>query len=324
MFVDEAEIIVIGGHGGPGKVGYFRNRKGPSGGNGGKGGNVYAEVSSNTPSLKRYVEKIVFRGADGESGGLNNREGLHGNDLILYVPAGTSLIDLDSHTEIVLDQSNTRVLLCMGGAGGLGNMAFKSSTNQTPRLAEPGKTGQERRFKLIQKLIANFGLIGLPNAGKSSLLNVLTAANVKTANYPFTTLEPNLGVYDGKIIADIPGLIEGASAGRGLGIKFLRHIEKVKLLLHCISVESPDPLNVYKTVVGELKKYNEHMLDKEEVILLTKIDLVSETETNKKMKMLKKTGKKIIPLSILKDETVDSLKVLLTRARPLPYITPTQ
>lgn len=311
MFVDEAEITVQGGHGGPGKVAFFAMKSGPSGGNGGHGGAVYAIVNSNLPSLKRYVEKISFKAEDGEAGRSNRRVGLDGEDLYLQVPVGTTIIDLKTGDEAELTAQNPKILLCRGGIGGRGNDAFKTPVHRTPRHAEPGKPGQERHLRLIQKLIADYGLIGLPNAGKSSLLNVLTEANVRTAPYPFTTLEPNLGAYNGKIIADIPGLIEGASQGKGLGIKFLRHIEKVQLLLHCISLESEDVEKDYKTVIHEMEAYNVKMMEKKSIILLTKTDLVSADDIKKKVEQLKKFNTNIIPLTILDDESLEPLKKML-------------
>ena len=256
MFIDEAEIKVKGGYGGAGKVAFFRNRKGPSGGNGGPGGNVYAVATSNLTHLKPFAERIKFIGENGGPGGPNQRTGKYGDELDLKMPIGTTIIDVVTKAEFTITGDNPKILLCRGGLGGLGNSAFKSPTHRVPQNAEPGKEGEERNFKLILRLIANYGLIGLPNAGKSSLLNKLTSANVKTANYPFTTLEPNLGVYNGKVLADVPGLIEGASTGKGLGIKFLKHIEKVDVIFHCISVETQDLASQYNTVINELKTYN--------------------------------------------------------------------
>lgn len=312
MFIDEAEIKVIGGHGGSGKVAFYANRKGSSGGDGGRGGSVYAKATSNLTHLKKYTEITKYKGEDGGRGGQNKRWGLNGKDLFLPVPIGTTLIDTKTEREVTLSKENEAVLLCKGGQGGHGNSFFKSSTNRTPKSAEPGTPGQERNFKLILKLIANYGLIGLPNAGKSSLLNLLTAANVRTANYAFTTLEPNLGVFDGKVIADVPGLIEGASSGRGLGIKFLKHIEKVELLLHCISAESETVESEYLTVVAELSNYNTKLLSKKSVILLTKTDLVDKGDIEIKMKILRKHNKNILAISIYDDESIKTLKKLLS------------
>lgn len=311
MFIDEAKIMVKGGHGGAGKVAFFRNRKGSSGGNGGPGGNVYAEATSNLTHLKPFVSIIKYIGENGGPGGPNQRTGKYGEDLLIKMPIGTTIIDVVTKDEVTVNEKNPKVLLCSGGVGGQGNASFKSPTNRTPQNAEPGKEGQERNFQLILRLIANFGLIGLPNAGKSSLLNKLTAANVRTADYPFTTLEPNLGVYNGKIIADVPGLIEGASTGKGLGIKFLKHIEKVDLIFHCISVESQNVITEYNTVVNELKTYNPKLPEKKSIILLTKIDLIDKKEVEKKLKELKKFNKDVLPVSIHYENSLEKLKNFL-------------
>jgi len=303
MFIDEAEIMVKGGHGGGGKVSFFRNRKGASGGNGGPGGDVWAIATSNLTHLKPFTEVTKYIGENGGPGGQNKRTGLNGKDLYLKMPIGTTIIDVVTKNEITINEK--------GGTGGLGNVAFKTSTNRTPKNALPGKEGQERNFKLILRLIANFGLIGLPNAGKSSLLNKLTAANVRTANYPFTTLEPNLGVYNGKVIADVPGLIEGASTGKGLGIKFLKHIEKVDLILHCISVETQNIASQYNTVINELKSYNPKLLEKKSIILLTKIDLADKKEIEKKVKELNKFNKEVFPVSIYDEKSLEKLKNMI-------------
>jgi len=312
MFIDEAQVTIQGGNGGSGKVAFFSNKKGPCGGDGGNGGNVYFLADANVKDLKKFTEVIFFKAGDGQSGGPNRRIGMSGNDLYLKVPMNTTIVDQDNNQEVTLEDTLTQVLVCQGGKGGLGNDAFKTSTYRTPFHATPGKAGQEKKITLILRLIADYGLIGLPNAGKSSLLNKFTNANVKTANYPFTTLEPNLGVIDGKILADIPGLIEGAAEGKGLGIRFLRHIEKVSLLLHCISVESETIEKDYQTVIEEISKYNKAILDKKTIILLTKTDLVSENTVQEKIKILRKLNHDVIPVSIYNEESLDHLRKVLT------------
>lgn len=308
MLVDEVEIIIQGGKGGLGRVSFYsKSGAGPNGGNGGKGGDIYVQATSDLYALSRYLSHPECKAENGQPGGNNIKTGADGKNLVLTVPIGTSLID-QGGKELELNELNKQILLAKGGLGGKGNFFFKSSSNTTPRYAQPGLPGEKKRLTLKLKLIADFGLIGLPNAGKSSLLNELTNAEAKTGDYPFTTLEPNLGMLNGKVIADIPGLIEGASEGKGLGHKFLKHIEKVKLLLHCISSESKDPLRDYKVIRGELKKFNPKLLEKQEVILLTKSDLLEKVYLEKKIVSLSKTKKKIIPMSI---HNWDSLQILI-------------
>ena len=284
MFIDEVEITLRAGHGGAGKVSFYPGLKsGPDGGNGGKGGDIYLKVTSDLTALNQFSREKFLRAEGGEPGGSNRKFGKDGKDLEISLPLGTSLIDKTSGEEIELNDLNQKVLVCKGGLGGRGNFEFKSSRRTTPMFAQKGLPGEEKHFKVVLKSIADFGLIGLPNAGKSSLLNELTAAKAKIADYPFTTLEPNLGVLGspstppgrsgrGKILADIPGLIEGASEGKGLGIKFLKHIEKVSLLLHCIEADSDDLVRDYHTVMEELKSFNPALLKKKEIILVTKSD----------------------------------------------------
>jgi len=311
MFVDEAYITVKAGDGGNGKVSFFRNKSGPDGGNGGDGGDIYAVLDPNMTTLSLYLEKRELQAESGGMGDRNRKFGKKGEDLEFKVPKGTILVDQRTGEKIEIDEYNRKVLVCRGGKGGYGNDMFKSSTNQVPRFAEPGKKGKEKKLKLILRLIADVGFIGFPNAGKSSLLNELTSAQVRVAPYPFTTLEPNLGVCEGKIIADIPGLIEGASNGKGLGITFLKHIEKVTLLLHCISIESIDLLKDYATVRNELGLYNKALLEKESIVLLTKVDLVDEATISKKCKELQDKGIKNLPISIHDFKRLSDLKKII-------------
>lgn len=312
MLVDEVQITIKGGHGGPGKVSFYPGLKaGPDGGNGGRGGDVYAGVTSDLTALNRYSQKKYFSAEEGGAGESNRKSGKNGGDLELTFPVGTSFMDSRSGEEFELSREGERILVCKGGLGGRGNFEFKSSRRTTPEYAQSGLEGEIREFRVVLKLIADFGLIGLPNAGKSSLLNELTAAKARVADYPFTTLEPNLGVLDGKIIADIPGLIEGASGGKGLGIKFLKHIEKVGLLLHCVSTYSNDVRRDYKVVRKELGEFSPALLEKKEIILLTKSDLVENKELEKKFKILKKLNPSIQVISIHDFDSIESLKKTL-------------
>ena len=302
MFVDEVQVIFHAGRGGDGKASFYPGFKsGPDGGNGGDGGNIYLETSSDLSLLNRFQGKKLWKAQDGQMGGKYKKTGKKGDDLTIVLPLGSILIDQDTGETIELNDIGQKILIAKGGRGGKGTNALASPSNTTPKFAQPGKPGQEKRIKIVLKLIADLGLIGLPNAGKSSLLNELTNSNVKVADYPFTTLEPNLGVMGSIILADIPGLIEGASSGRGLGIKFLKHIEKVKLLLHCISAESDNPDKDYRVVRKELTQFNPDMARKEEIILLTKADTVSEKDLLKKQKILKKHGQ-VFSVSLLDDK----------------------
>lgn len=295
MLTDEAEIVVSGGHGGAGKASFFKKGRGPDGGNGGEGGDLYFETTTDLFALNRYSSKKEFTANAGENGGSNKKSGLNADSLTLLVPMGTDIIDQETGEIFCFDNPDQKMQICHGGMGGLGNADRANSRMTTPLKAQPGMPGQTRHLKLILKLIADFGLVGLPNAGKSSLLNALTNANAKVADYPFTTLEPNLGVINGKILADIPGLIEGASAGKGLGFRFLKHIEKVKTILHCVAADSADPKADYQTVREELKKYNPELLNKKEIILRTKSDIC------------KPKGLKGLNISVLDDESIKKL-----------------
>lgn len=311
MLVDELDITLTAGHGGPGKVSFVPTRSqkgGPDGGNGGRGGDIYITVTSDLSALNRYANKKSLEASDGEAGGGKISSGKNGEDLEVIFPIGTELTDTRTGNVIVLDSLEQRIKICKGGYGGRGNFEFRSSTNTTPLHAQPGLKGEQRHFRVLLKMIADFGLIGLPNAGKSSLLNELTNANAKIGDYAFTTLEPNLGVIHRKVIADIPGLIEGASEGKGLGVKFLKHIEKVRLLLHCVSAESEDVVADYQIVMDEMAKFNPEIVQKEQIILLTKIDTVTPEEVKAKSKALSKFKHKVLPVSVFDSESLEQLR----------------
>lgn len=302
MLLDNVLVHFKAGDGGRGKVSFKRLGKGPDGGNGGKGGDLYVEASSDLSLLNQFSRKANILVEEGSNGSFNNETGKKGDDLVVKLPVGTSLIDQRTKKVVLeLSKAGQKIKLLKGGIGGKGNFDLRSAKNVTPMKAQEGRKGEELYLILDLKLIADYGLIGLPNAGKSSLLNELTGANAKTANYAFTTLEPNLGVINGHIIADIPGLIEGASEGRGLGVRFLKHIEKVNVLIHCIDSNSDNYLRDYKIVRKELGEYNKSLLLKKEIILLTKSDMVGK----------KKKFKKAISVSIHDFESIKSIKKLL-------------
>ncbi len=312
MFIDEIEITFNAGKGGAGKVSFFPGKhSGPDGGNGGKGGDIYVKATNNVINLNHFLGKMEITGFNGQPGSNNNKFGEKGKDLIINLPIGSFIVDEENNKEYELTKEDQQLMLCIGGRGGRGNSEFKSPSRTAPTYAQKGEPGQKRHFKIIVRMIADFGLIGLPNAGKSSLLNALTSANVAVAAYPFTTLEPNLGAIKHKIIADIPGLIEGASTGKGLGIKFLKHIQKVKYLLHRVPADSENVLKDYKIIIKELKEYDPMLIEKKQIILVTKSDLVSDTKLNKKIKQLKKIQNVVLPVSIHNWESLqDLLKTL--------------
>lgn len=317
MLVDDVTIQVTAGKGGDGLVHFVRSKRspkgGPDGGAGGKGGDVYFLAVSNLGRLSQFRYAKKFRAQDGQNGKIKVMSGIHGADLVLEIPVGTT-VTVSGGDQFDFTKAGQKQLIAKGGAGGWGNHHFRGPSNTTPLQAQPGKLGQTFVLRLELKLIAQIGLIGLPNAGKSSLLNCLTKANVKVANYPFTTLEPNLGVLPGgQILADIPGIIAGASLGKGLGNKFLRHIEKTAILVHCISLESQDPLLDYQTIRTELLKYDSAFGQKPELIVLTKSDLVTKTRLTQVQKGIAVLDKPITSVTILDDASVKNLSLFLLR-----------
>jgi len=308
MLIDEAKIKIKAGSGGPGMCHFYHDRHqpkgGPDGGNGGRGGDIYFETVSDITALEQFRYKKSFEAENGVGGGTNKRSGRNGVDLILKIPIGTTVY-YDNGTSMEFETVGQTKMAARGGKGGKGNFMFRSATNQQPKEFESGELRDWKKLRLELKLIADVGLIGLPNAGKSSLLNELTSAKAKVANYEFTTLEPNLGVTIGKkVIADIPGLIEGASQGKGLGIKFLKHIEKTRLLLHCISCEGLDLKKDYRIIRDEIEKYSSKLAKRKEYILLTKSDLIDkDSQTNKLVKLI---GAKMA-VSIIDEKSIKKL-----------------
>ncbi|MEB3310726.1 MAG: GTPase ObgE [Snowella sp.] len=284
QFIDHAEIEVEAGKGGDGIVSFRREKYvpagGPSGGNGGRGGSIFFKAVENLQTLLDFRYARSFKADDGKRGGPNNCTGAAGKDLIIEIPCGTVIYDADTG-EILGDLINNEQTLCVahGGKGGLGNQHFLSNRNRAPEYALPGLEGEKRNLRLELKLLAEVGIIGLPNAGKSTLISSLSAARPKIANYPFTTLIPNLGVVrkpsgDGTVFADIPGLIEGAHEGVGLGHEFLRHIERTRLLLHLIDLTDSDPIANYQTIQQELAAYGRGLPDRPQLVILNKVDAV--------------------------------------------------
>ncbi len=313
MLIDEVTIRAKAGGGGKGAVAFNKNMNqyGPVGGSGGKGGSVYIEGSSDLSLLNSFRFKKEFAAQNGEDGKAQFRDGQDAEDLVLKVPLGTVIHNVTVCSDQEVVTIGERILIAKGGKGGRGNFHFRSSTNTRPRRFEQGRPGEEFTLHLELKLIADVGFIGLPNVGKSSLLNELTNAQTKVANYAFTTLEPNLGVYHELILADIPGLIEGASSGKGLGIKFLRHVERTKVFFHLISAESENPAKDYKTIRKELGQYQKALLKKKEYVLLSKSDVVSPVELKKRLANLKKLKFSPYILSIHDFDALEKIKKIL-------------
>jgi len=322
-FLDQAKVYIRSGDGGAGSVSFRREKYiefgGPDGGDGGRGGDVWAEAVEGLNTLIDYRYQQHFKAKTGVHGMGRNRTGAKGADVTLKVPVGTQIYEEDNETLICdLTEEGQRFLLAKGGNGGFGNAHFKSSTNQAPRRANPGLEGQERTIWLRLKLIADAGLVGLPNAGKSTLLASVTAAKPKIADYPFTTLHPNLGVVriDARefVLADIPGLIEGAHEGVGIGDRFLGHVERTNVMLHLVSALEEDPAAAYRTVRTELEAYGHGLTEKPEILALSQIDTVDAATIADKTKQLKKAAKKEpLPFSSVSRDGLDEvLRALMT------------
>ena len=315
-FIDEIEFRAEAGRGGDGVVRWLHEKgkdlSGPAGGNGGKGGDVFVEAVRDVQRLAAYRNEKFFGAGRGEDGMRNSRHGGNGKDVTIKLPIGSIVTNLGNNKKISLTTEGARIKILEGGRGGLGNEHFKASTNTTPYESTPGKDGEKADFFVELELVADAGLVGLPNAGKSSLLNALTNANSKVGSYAFTTLDPALGDMEGFIIADIPGLIEGASAGKGLGFKFLRHVRRTKLILHCLSLENDDLESVYKTIRKELETFDPVLIKKDEVIILTKTDIVAGSDASEKIateiKKFKKYAEHVFSVSVLDDMSVKTLK----------------
>jgi len=313
MLIDDITIRAVAGDGGDGAVSFNKNMMslGPTGATGGNGGQIYIEGVSDLGALLRLRHSKVFKAESGKVGGKQYNDGHDGADLTIQVPVGTVVHNLDTKTDQEITKIGEKIMIARGGRGGKGNFHFRSSTNTSPKQFQKGEAGEKYTVQLELKLIADVGLIGLPNAGKSSLLNELTRAKSRVANYSFTTLEPHLGVYYDLILADVPGIIEGASMGKGLGIKFLRHVERTKTIFHLLSAESVDPVSDYDIIREELGAYNPMLLEKEEYLFISKSDMIEPSELKKIITKLKKKNPTVMPLSIHDTETLEQVKKTL-------------
>ncbi len=316
QFIDEANIHIRAGNGGNGKISFlrlkFRPKAGPDGGDGGNGGNVIFRTNNSLNTLIDFRYKRNFEAENGQNGKSKSQTGKNGKDIIITVPIGTQILFEDGSLFYDMVKDNMEFLAAKGGNGGFGNVRFKSSTNQAPRIAYSGQNGEEFDLLLRLKLLSDVGLIGLPNAGKSTFLSVATRAKPKIANYPFTTLEPKLGmayVDDFEfVIADLPGLIEGASEGKGLGDRFLKHAERCSVLLHLIDCNSTDIVRDYKIIRKEIESEKYKIFDKNELIALTKIDSIDQNELNSKKKTLEKAiNKKVFVISSASKNGIDTI-----------------
>ncbi len=317
MLIDDVTIEVEAGKGGDGMSTFSKvvMTKGPTGGDGGRGGDVVIEGVADLGALRQFRTKKTVRAKDGQMGGQNTKTGADGKNATVFVPVGTVVYDLDKDKEYEITKIGEKIVIAKGGNGGFGNYHYRSSRNTTPERANAGEPGEKKKIRLELKLIADVGFVGLPNVGKSSLLNELTNASSKVANYQFTTLEPHLGVYYELVLADIPGIIEGAAEGKGLGHKFLRHIERTKVLFHFVSADSKNPLEDYRTIRAELEKFNPELSKKPEWIIVSKTDERTEEEVEKIVKNLKKENPQIATLSLLDDKSIEGVKKILNEIK---------
>ncbi len=320
-FLDQAKIYIKAGNGGSGSASFRREKfiefGGPDGGDGGDGGSIIVEAERNLNTLIDFRYRQHFKAESGKPGSKKNKTGGSGKDLILKVPVGTQIYEDDNNTLIYdLTKNKEKFVVATGGKGGLGNTRFKSSTNRAPRKKTDGKKGEEFWIWLQLKVIADVGIIGLPNAGKSSFLSKCTRARPKIANYPFTTINPNLGVLSMNhkeiVLADIPGLIEGSHKGVGLGDKFLRHIERCKTLIHLIDISEKDILGSYLKIRNELSKYDKNLLKKKEIIIFNKLDLIDMNTVNEKLKQFKNKIKKSYEItSLISNKNFEKIKKII-------------
>jgi len=311
MFVDELTIYAKAGDGGTGVVRWraekFRPKAGPSGGDGGRGGDVFVRAAHDLNQLAKYTGNKNFFAEDGVAGMKDSLTGKNGDTLYIDVPVGSRITDVDRNRVVELTEVGQTERILKGGGGGLGNEHFKSSTNQSPTESTKGTPGEAGNFLIEVRLMVDIGLVGLPNAGKSTLLNALTNAQSRIGAYPFTTLEPHLGDMYGFIIADIPGLIEGAAEGKGLGHKFLRHVSRTKMILHLVSLDSQTPVEDYYTILKELSDYDKELIKKEQWIILTKKDLVNQEKIEEVRAALAKTENRVL---VIGQDDLDSYKEL--------------
>src|SRR3989338_2573072 len=317
MLIDEITIRLHAGRGGRGAVRFNKVKipPGPVGGDGGHGGHVFCQGVSNINALMSYASNKEMKAEDGKNGRGRFLDGRRGEDLVLKIPTGTTITNLGTGYKQEMIKVGQRILAAGGGMGGKGNFKYRSAINTTPLQFQEGLAGDVCEYHLELRLIADVGLVVLPNAGKSSLLNELTAAKSKVANYAFTTLEPHLGAYYELIIADIPGLIEGASQGKGLGVKFLKHIERTTTLFHLVSAESDDPARDYEVIRNELEIHNPLLSVKTEYVFLTKTDAVPPKIIKEKVSELKKLGLKPVPVSILEPNSLENVRKILNKIK---------